>query len=133
MKNQFGTLKGIPVYEVRRFEPEIARQGCIQLVNDGDRFWKICTTSSVADGAYDSAVGNTSIYDNEMFNMNLEILERMAACKVEVKSKPKQSEKNLTEECVNCLLPELDGIIDEIMGGVRTTCEDLMSRVEAVG
>jgi hypothetical protein len=133
MKTEFGTLKGIPVYKVNRFDSEIARQGCIQLVADGDRFWKICTTSSVADGAYDSAVGNTSIYDEEIFNANMRALERMAKCKEEVKSKPKQPEKNLTEECVNCLLPELDGIINCIMGSVNATCEDLMNKVEAVG
>jgi hypothetical protein len=130
MKTEFGTLKGIPVYKVNRFDPEIARQGCIQLVADGDRFWKICTTSSVADGAYDIITGNTNIYDEEIFNANMRALERMAKCKEEVKSKPKQ---NLTEECVNCLLPELDTVIDDIMSGVKTTCEDLMSRVEAVG
>jgi hypothetical protein len=130
MKKSFGTLKGIPVYEVKRFNPEIAREGCIQLVADGDRFWKICTTSSVADGAYDIITGNTNIYDEEIFNANMRALERMAKCKEEVKSKPKQ---NLTEECVNCLLPELDGIINCIMGSVNATCEDLMNKVEAVG
>ena len=122
MKNSFGKLNGISVYKVKRFDPELARKGCIQLVDDGDRFWKICTTSSVADGAYDSALGNTSIYDDESFNMNLRILEHMAA-----KPKPKQ---NLTEECVQCLLPELDSVIDDIMGGVNTACEDLLNRVK---
>lgn len=130
MRKSFGTLKGIPVYKVERFDSELARKGYIQLVDDGDRFWKICTTSSIADGMYDSATGNTSIYDNEDFNVNIGVLERIANFKEELpKPKPK---KNLTEECVNCVLPELDSIIDEIMGGVRTTCEDLMSRVEAV-
>jgi hypothetical protein len=132
MKTEFGTLKGIPVYEVRRFDPEIARKGCIQLIDDETQFWKICTTSSVADGVYDIMTGNTSIYDNEIFNMNLKALERMAYCKVEPTPMRKE-EKNLTEECVNCLLPELDSIIDNIMGSVNATCEDLMSRVETVG
>jgi hypothetical protein len=136
MRKSFGTLKGIPVYKVERFDPDLAKRGYIQLVDDGDRFWKICTTSSVADGMYDSAIGNTSLYDEENFNMNLKMLERMAECRAEEKSKPTpkaEPKKNLTEECVNCLLPELDGIINCIMGSVNAACEDLMSRVEAVG
>lgn len=131
MRKSFGTLKGIPVYKVERFDSELALHGCIQLVDDGDRFWKICTTSSVADGMYDSAIGNTSIYDEEDFNKNLRILERVVNFKEEAKSQVKtEPKKNLTEECV---LPELDGIINCIMGSVNATCEELMNKVEAVG
>lgn len=121
MQKSFGTLKGIPVYKVDKFSDEFYKQGFIQVIDDGDRYWKICTTSRVADGVYDSFAGNTTIYDEEDFNKSIEQL-----LKHRVPTPIYKEEKNLTEECVECLLPKLDDIIDEIMGSVGTTCEDLL-------
>ena len=127
MKKEFGTLKGISVYKVDRFSDELYKQGFIQVIDDGDRYWKICTNSPIADGVYDSFSGSTSIYDESELNMGIKDLEynrlrykaREPECKVE-------AEVNLTEECIECLLPELDTIIDEIMGNVGITCDDLL-------
>lgn len=121
MQKSFGTLKGIPVYKVEKFDNELKNQGFIQVIDDGDRYWKICTTSRVADGVYDSFAGNTTIYDEEDFNKSIEQLKWKAKItNVEVKS------TSLTEEC---LLPELDTIIDEIMGSVGIACDDLLKIV----
>lgn len=125
MQKSFGTLKGIPVYKVERFDNELKNQGFIQVVDDGDRYWKICTMSKIADGVYDSFAGNTTIYDEREFNKSIEQLLRIASTmNVEVKPTPVY---NSTE---GCLLPELDTIIDEIMGSVGTACNDLLDWVE---
>lgn len=129
MKTEFGTLKGIPVYKVDKFSNELYKQGFVQVIDNGNRYWNICTNSSIADGVYDSVSGSTSIYDESEFNMGIRELKYN---RQHYKAKP-TPEKNLTEECVNCLLPELDSIIDGIMGSVDAACEDLLGRIEAVG
>lgn len=124
LEKEFGKLKGIPVYKVDKFNIEFYKQGFIQLIDNGDRYWKICTNSPIADGVYDSFSGSTSIYDNWEFNMGLQKLEYN-------RQHYKVRESKREEECVECLLPELDGIINEIMGSVGTTCEDLLEIVLA--
>lgn len=125
MKKEFGKLKGIPVYKVEKFDSEIKNQGFIQLIDNGDRFWKICTNSPIADGVYDSVSGNTSIYDESELNMGIKELK--------YNRQHYKAKEPVTEECVECLLPELDVVIDNIMGDVAITCDDLMSKIEVVG
>ena len=132
MKKEFGKLKGIPVYKVEKFSNEFYKQGFIQVIDDGDRYWKICTISPIADGVYDSLSGSTTIYDDREFNIGIKELEynrqrykvRESECKV-------KAEVNSTEECIECLLPELDTIIDEIMGSVGITCKNLLEIASA--
>jgi len=130
MKKEFGKLKGISVYKVDKFDNELRNQGFIQVIDDGDKYWKICTTSKVADGIYDSYQGYTSIYDEEEFNKNIEQLLYYAR-RYRAEAKPTPA-RNLTEECVECLLPELDTIIDEIMSSVGIACDDLLGGVEDI-
>lgn len=124
---KFGTLNGFDVYKVDKFNPQLAKQGIIQLVDNGENYyWKIHTVSSDPDGIYSSDSGITTFFDDNEFLKNLDQLKRIIEQhKVEPISKPKPKFKPVEYK--------LDGVVEEIMGEVRTSCEELLSRIEAVG
>lgn len=121
MKNQFGNLNGIPVYKVEKFDTNLCAQGFIQIIDNGDRYWKICTNAPIADGIYDSMTGNTSIYDRSEFNMGIKELKENAK-----RYREKKIETEVEVEVNDNALLAINGIIDEIMGKAKGTCEELL-------
>ena len=108
-----------------KFDINLFYEGIVQVVDEGDRYWKICTICSTADGMYDSYRGYTSIYDEAEFDAHLESLKKRVK-----KEKEPEGKK---EEVVNEDLAAVDAVIKDIFVGAAKTCEDLIDRIEAVG
>jgi len=110
---QYGTLKGIPVYRVEKFNQDLADKGYIQLVGtDRDAYWKIYTDNrAVADGFFDREKDNTTLFDSNEFDGKLK--KGWKKTRV-VEEREKKEEENWIQKTLNSSIWDLyDG---EVVG-----------------